>query len=365
VIAHGGLHDLELAGLGLRPDEVLDFSVNLNFYGPCPTVAAAVRAAPLAPYPDPTGHAARSALAAALGLDSAGLVLGNGAADLLWTLARTVPADRAALIVEPTFSELRSALGSLGNRVVEWRARAEHGFAVDLEAVSRRVREERPAALYLCSPNNPTGVALPAADIDTFARTHESVTIVLDQAFLSLSERFADASHRFPDNVVCVRSLTKDHALAGVRVAYLVTSPARARALEAQRPPWTTSAFAQAAVIAAATASRFVDRSRERLFADRDRLAAGLRALGLAPLPTATTFCLVPVPDGGRLRRTLLERHRILVRDCASFGLPGFIRLAARPEPDCARLLAALGDGSNFSTFASNPPETRDSLCKS
>jgi histidinol-phosphate/aromatic aminotransferase/cobyric acid decarboxylase-like protein len=165
--------------------------------------------------------------------------------------------------------------------------------------------------------------------------------VVLDQAFLSLSEHAADERRPVPPNVVRVRSLTKDHALAGIRLGYLLTDTALARRLEAARPPWTTSSVAQAAGVAALGANDFVETSRNKLLADRDELAVGLAKLGIRPVPSSACFFVFPIPDAAALRARLLRR-RIVVRDCSSFQLPGFIRLAARPRADRERLLGAL-----------------------
>jgi histidinol-phosphate aminotransferase len=82
--------------------------------------------------------------------------------------------------------------------------------------------------------------------------------------------------------------------------------------------------------------------SRERLLADRARLAADLRALGLRPVPSTTGFVAVRTGDARGLRQRLLEHHRIAVRDCASFGLPDHIRLAAARLSEHERVVAAL-----------------------
>jgi histidinol-phosphate/aromatic aminotransferase/cobyric acid decarboxylase-like protein len=145
-----------------------------------------------------------------------------------------------------------------------------------------------------------------------------------------------------PENVTCVRSLTKEHAIPGVRVGYVLASPARIQHLERHRPAWSTSAPAQAAAIATCTETAFVAESRARLLQDRLRLTADLAALGLHPLASSANFFLLPAGDGAEIRRRLLANHRVLVRDCASFGLPAFVRLSARPAGDCERLLAAL-----------------------
>lgn len=340
---HGGPVAAELEALGLAAEEILDFSVNVNPYGPCPSVVRAIREAAIDRYPDPTAHRARVAMARELACSPDELVLGNGAAELLWTLARVLARPgHAVVVVEPCFGEFYAAAVAAGARVSTWRADAQTGFTVDLAGVGKRVREAEAGVVYLCTPNSPTGAHVAAEEVRAFALEHPTCRVVLDQAFLSLSECFAESTIRFPDNVVCVRSMTKEHAIPGVRVGYVLASAELVSKVEASRPAWTTSAMAQAAALAACGEGRFVAESRTRMLADRDQLALGLRRLGLAPLGSVTAFVLVQVGDSAALRRTLLREHRILVRDCASFGLPGYVRMAARPSRDVQRLLRAL-----------------------
>jgi histidinol-phosphate/aromatic aminotransferase/cobyric acid decarboxylase-like protein len=340
---HGGLHDAELRALNLCAEQVLDFSSSTNPYGPHPAVVQALRAAAIERYPDSSACAARQALGRLLSLPPEQLVLGNGAAELLWTLARTLlgPGQRA-LIVEPTFCEFRAAARASGACVSEWRSRAERSFAIDLGAISEQARVAAAKVIYLCSPNTPTGTALAASEICAWASGHPELTLVLDQSFLSLSTRFEDAAVRMPANVACVRSLTKDHGIPGVRVGYLIASPELCLALEASRPAWTTSAFAQAATLACCERGAFVAESRARLLEDRRELEVDLHALGIETVDSVATFLLARVPRVTRLRSRLLSVHRILVRDCESFGLPGFMRVAAKPAADRQRLVEAL-----------------------
>src|SRR5436190_6237589 len=112
---HGGVDVDELRGLGLAPADVLDFSVNVNPYGPSAAIVRAVRAAAIDRYPDPTARAARQALARACAVDVAEIIVGNGAADLLWTVARVLlRPGTTALVVEPTFSEFGEAASIAG-----------------------------------------------------------------------------------------------------------------------------------------------------------------------------------------------------------------------------------------------------------
>jgi histidinol-phosphate/aromatic aminotransferase/cobyric acid decarboxylase-like protein len=165
--------------------------------------------------------------------------------------------------------------------------------------------------------------------------------VILDESFLSLSDRSDEAALPLPENVVRLRSITKEHAIPGVRAGYLLAPAPLARAVEATRPAWSTSSLAQAAALAALGAGRFVAESRARLRRDREETAAALRALGLAPLPSVAPYLVFHAGDATGLRRRLLGR-RILVRDCASFGLAGYVRVAARPAAERARLADAL-----------------------
>jgi histidinol-phosphate/aromatic aminotransferase/cobyric acid decarboxylase-like protein len=340
---HGGLNDAELAVHGVPAEEVLDFSSSTNPYGPTPAMRRALSEAAIGRYPDSSGRRAREALGASLGVPSERLVLGNGAADLLWSLARTLLGPgRRGLIVEPTFCEFGAAARAAGAELVEWRSRVEQAFAIDLPGVRARVRESGATVVYLCSPNTPTGVALPAAAIADFARSEPELAVIADQSFLSLSERHHEAPLPLPENVTIVRSLTKDHGIPGVRVGYVVAAPELCRAIERSRPAWTTSAFAQAAVVASCKSQGFVGESRERLLDDRRELERDLAGLGIETFPSCATFVLARLPGVAELRQTLLARHRILIRDCASFGLPGFMRLGAKPRPARRRLIDAL-----------------------
>lgn len=340
---HGGARDAELDALGVDPRSVIDFSASCNPYGPNARVIAAVRAAPLDRYPDPSALRARAALAAHLGRSVAELSLGNGAAELLWSSARSlIRPGSHVLIVEPTFCEFRAAAERCGAQIHEWRAQAADGFAIDLPAVMAQTRAVGAGVLYLCTPNTPAGTALAAREVAAAAAAHPNVRIVLDQSFLSLSARHADAAIPLPPNVACVRSLTKEQGIPGVRLGYLLGTPALVDRIERERPAWTTSAQAQAAAIAACETGAFVARSRERLLAARVELERGLAALGLWAAPSSTGFLLVRTGAAAALRARLLQRHAILVRECGSFGLPDYIRIAARPRAPRVRLLRAL-----------------------
>lgn len=336
---HGGIDRAELDALGVtRP--LIDFSVNLNPYGPCTPVLDAVRATPLDAYPDLLARAARRAWAEALDTSIDCLAVGHGASDLFWALSRALLSPGARVVIaEPTFSEFRVAAQALGAQVEQVFAREEDGLRFDLERLAEQARGAH--ALYLCTPNNPTGEPIESARIARLARAIPDTSVVLDQSFLSLSDQADELRHALPDNVIRVRSLTKDFALAGLRIGLLQATRAVVTHVERMRPTWSTSAPAQAAITAAAGQQAFVAESYARMRRDREQVARVLRRHGLAPLPTSTVYQLARVGDAPRFRERLLHQG-IMVRDCSSFGLPAHVRFAARPEADVAALDAAL-----------------------
>jgi histidinol-phosphate/aromatic aminotransferase/cobyric acid decarboxylase-like protein len=341
---HGGLHslDAEAQALLARAERVADFSVNLNAYGPPEALLAAVRDAALDVYPDPLARAPRRAWADALASTPECIAVGHGAADLFWALARALLAPgQRVLMVEPTFSEFRLAAESCGAHIERLWLREEDGFALPSERFLEAARGAR--AVYLCAPNNPTGSYVGIAQLMPLARALPETTLVLDQSFLALSDHAEDAAQRLPDNVVCVRSLTKDFALAGLRIGLVWAAASLIAQLERMRPTWSTGAPAQAALAVAAAPAQhaFVAESWRRLAADRDVVTALMRAHGYAPIPSTTAYQLVRVGDAPRFCRRLLA-HGVIARDCSSFGLPDHVRLAARPAADVAQLGRAL-----------------------
>lgn len=338
---HGALDYGELECLGLSPDEVLDFSANVNPYGSSPQVRDAISHVSLDRYPDREALALRRALAERLGRAPSQIAVGNGATELIWAIALAfVRSGDRIFIVGPAFGEYRRAASLMGGEVIEWRACPEDGFAVP-HAITHILRQMEPRLLFVCNPNNPTGILLSPDAISEWARSLPQTLLVVDEAYIAFACGAHSAVTLLEENVLVLRSMTKDYALAGLRLGYAVGSQGVIEALGRALPPWNVNVLAQAAGLAALGDEEHIRRSLVRLAQDKEALRQGLHDLGWNPLPSATQFFLVEVGDGAAWRRELLRR-KILVRDCASFGLPAYVRLATRRAEENARLLAAL-----------------------
>lgn len=338
---HGGLDAAELSRFGIAPADAVDFSVNLNPYGPPRALIAAVQEARFDRYPDPAAGAAREAWAQTLGRDFSEIAVGHGAADLFWAIARGLLAPgQRVVIAEPTFSEFTLAAASVGARVERVFASVETALRLDLARLTEAARGAR--ALYLCSPNNPTGEYLALPALRSFAASLSDTLLVLDQSFIALSDHADDQLARLPTNVIVVRSLTKEFSCPGLRIGLCLAAPALIARIEAVRPTWPVSSPAQAALAACAGEGAFVGESWRRMREDREAVRLLLEERGFRALPSATSFQLVGLAQPAARLRAALLGHGVVVRDCASFGLPEHVRIAALPSAARQRLARAL-----------------------
>jgi len=351
---HGALDYEELERLGLSPEGICDFSVNSNPYGPSPRVQQALALVPVDRYPDRVCLGLRRVIQAYelgrvdLSLDA--ILCGNGTAELIWAVARAFLRPEAkAAILGPTFADYHVASVAAGAAVVESRASAAEQFQLDMGAVTTWIEQERPSLLWLCNPNNPTGTWLDSHALSTLKDVCQkmSTVLVIDEAyrrFLMPQESFSAVELVSPASDVpflVLRSLTKDFALAGVRLGYAVASPKVLEHVLPHLPSWSVNGFAQAAGIAAITDRQHLATTLHELATQRDAFFSALAAYGLRIVPSRTHFCLIDVGDARSIRQQLLLKN-LLVRDCTSFGLPSAIRVATRQRSEWQHLVHVL-----------------------
>jgi histidinol-phosphate aminotransferase len=289
---------------GVRPQDVLRFDGNTP-PDPPPTARAETVAAALERingYRHGGFPELLQAIADYNGVEPENVVLGAGADDLLMLSARSYagPGDRIAIAYEPSYPLYR---------VATWVAGADVG-------------DDDPVLTFVCRPHNPTGalVDLPAAR-----------PLVVDEAYYEYAGE--TAVPLLGDDVIVVRTFSKAFGLAAARIGYALAANDTAAALNARQEPAPVSTLSAALALAALDAG---PPDVSETIAERERLAAGLRSLGLEPLPSYTNVLYVPHEREQELYDALLARG-LAVRPS-----PGAIRITAhRPEAD-DRLLEAL-----------------------
>ena len=344
---HGGTNVAELRSLGLRPEDVLDFSASINPLGAPPAVTLAMNGVDLAAYPDTECTALRESLAERLGVSTAHILVGNGSTELIHLTARAYMGnDSRTVIFAPTFGEFQAACSIQGANVLEITARESNEFAWNIENAARIIAQHQPSLVFLCNPNNPTGHYLSEEEVREIASAlPQDSLLLLDEAYLPFVDtRWNSLPLLDLGNVALLRSMTKDFALTALRLGYMLAPPDVVQRVRAQQHSWSVNGLAQAAGIAALSDTAHVEDGRRAVQDAKRYLTGELDTLGLRYTPPTANFVLVKSGNAKTLRRSLLERHGIIVRDCASFGLPEYIRIGVRTKEDCKRLVAALRD---------------------
>ena len=181
---HGGIDPRELNRLGIAPEELLDFSVNSNPFGPSPQVLKAIRTVDISRYPDRECLELREMLADANRVAPKQVLVGNGTAELIWLVVQALlqPGD-GVLIVGPTFSEYGRAVMAMGGQIEEIHAGPPR-FIAPIEQIVQAISRRQPRLVFLCNPNNPTGQYIPPADIEVIINACGSQTyLVIDEAY--------------------------------------------------------------------------------------------------------------------------------------------------------------------------------------
>ena len=380
---HGGIKPEQLRALGLKPEDVLDFSASVSPLGPPAGLAEALRGVDLTSYPDPACLELREALAGHLSGSQAGRITpekilpGNGSTELIHLLARAYlaplgpgskkdGAKPGALLLTPTYGESRGACLLAGGLVSELAVGRGEGFRWDLAEARRRIAGiparaapqnapetngvpenpsvEKPSLVFLCNPNNPTGVYLAQEEVEALSQAcaESGALLVLDEAYLNFVDSPWDSLDLLKGgNTVLLRSMTKDYALTGLRLGYSLASPEVTARLASFQPDWSVNSLAQAAGLVALADRDYLPRAREAVNAAKEYLTQELGRMGFLIHPAAANFLLIEAGDGGWWADRLMRRG-IFVRNCASFGLPDCIRIGIRAQSDCERLVAAV-----------------------
>ena len=367
---HGGNLAWAATLAGCPAAAILDFSASISPLGPPESALDAIRShlSSLTAYPDPDYGELRAALGEALNVDPDWILPGNGSAELLTWAALDLSKLEATYLVTPAFGDYSRALLAFGAQVLDCpldlkslEAGAGNGLVTDYLSVFNRsfvspslslpvplLNADR--GLLLNNPHNPTGLLFGREAIRPYLE--QLPLVVVDEAFMdflppSERESLIDTVEEFP-NLVILRSLTKFYSLPGLRMGCAIGHPDRLRRWQLQRDPWPVNALAAAAAAAVVRDAVFERKTWDWLPVARQELFEGLASLpGLRPFPGAANFLLVESSVSvSALQKSLLERHRILIRDCLSFPELGdrFFRVAVRSRADNLRLIAGLSE---------------------
>ncbi len=341
---HGGINYAEFKALGLKSDEVLDFSVCTNPFMPPPGIKETLGTIAIEQYPDSEATEFRKELSAHLDLPPENILAGSGTTELIGLIALAYfrKGDQF-LILEPTYGEYEIAGRIAGARPVRHRAKEEDNFVPKIEDVADLIKKLHPRGVFICNPNNPTGKYLSRREIETIMDASSDSLLILDEAYIAfVAQSWDSIDLMMRGNVIILRSMTKTYGLPGLRLGYAVARQEIIDILRRVCQPWNVNIIAQKVGTAVLENGEYLEQSLSQIQEAKHFLSGELSRLGLKVLPSDANYFLVKVGTSRNFRNSLLK-HGILVRDGTSFGLPEYVRIAPRTMPQCRKLITAIG----------------------
>jgi threonine-phosphate decarboxylase len=340
---------------GLDLAKIIDFSASINPLGLSPKAQKRILREGLTAvlhYPDSQSSEVRKGLAEYHRIPEDRILPGAGSTEFIYSIPRILELNRI-LLVTPAFSEYENALesGERRPKIHFFETREEDGFELNVEGLLLALTQGYDA-LYLCNPNNPTGILTEKKDLlRVLAQAErEKVWFVLDEAFIDFVPgeslvREAASFSRF----IILRSLTHFFAMPGLRAGYMVCNPGVIRKFEEEKDPWAVNALAQIAAVESLRDKTYVERTLASNQEERENLTLGLQGIpGFIPYPGSANYLLVQLHPSlnltaAELREKLIPRG-ILIRDCQSFHHlgPYFFQVAVRTRKENQALLKLL-----------------------
>jgi threonine-phosphate decarboxylase len=352
---HGGNIYALAETLGCPVSAIIDMSSNVNPLGPPPGLLDHLRnhINLIRALPEVDAALAVTRFAAHFGIPPNQVLAGNGTTQLIYALPRALE-TRLALIVGPTYADYHDGCRQNQADSAYWLTREGDGFQPDFAAMEGLLAPCD--TVYICNPNNPTGVLVDGDELRRLSRKFPDKTFVVDESYLpfvATPERWSLMAKR-PNNVLVLHSMSKIFRIPGLRIGFIVGNPALIERMQSFSLPWSVNSLALEAVQYLLEPNEGIDRfvadTRDLLDNEKKAMTRRLSGIpGIRLFPSATGFFLVRLPDPHRSQEVCrrLAKKKILVRDCTNFtGLSErFIRISLQTpamNKKCATALEAV-----------------------
>jgi histidinol-phosphate aminotransferase len=331
--------------LSVDPSEIIKLASNENPLGPSPKAVEAMRAAleNAHLYPDGSGFYLSNAIAAKLGLNPGSVILGNGSGEVIEFLGHAFlnPGDEV-ITCQHAFIVYKLLAAAFNVRTIETPTPDyRQNLAAALEAITAKTR-----LIFIPNPNNPTGTLVSQSAIDDFmSRIPESIVTIFDEAYFEFLDDPPDTLRfvRQGRNVIVLRTFSKVHGLAGLRIGYAVAPPEIIQVLHKTRQPFNVNSIAQAAALAALEDDAHLYETKRVVDEGRAYLQEQFAKMQIPFVPAVANFIMVNVGDGCVVFEKLLRR-KIIVRPLKGYGLPEWIRISVGTMDENKKVIAALSD---------------------
>jgi histidinol-phosphate aminotransferase len=331
--------------LGIDPAEIVKLASNENPLGPSPKAVRAMRAAMSKAhlYPDGSGFYLCKAIAAKLGLKPENVILGNGSNEVIEFLGHAFlnPGDDV-ITCQYAFIVYKLLATAFNVRTIETPSPDyQQNLDAALEVITPKTR-----LIFIPNPNNPTGTLVSQSAIDRFvSRVPGSIVVVFDEAYFEFLDDPPDTLQFVRDgrNVVVLRTFSKIHGLAGLRIGYALAPPEMIQVLHKTRQPFNVNSIAHAGALAALNDKAHLRKTKRVVDQGRAYLQEKFAELRIPFVPAVANFLMVNVGNGPAVFEKLLRR-KIIVRPLKGYGLPEWVRISVGTMEENKKLVAALSE---------------------
>ncbi len=297
-------------------------------------------------YPDGYAYELREALCRFHHIMPEQLVFGTGSDGLIELICKAflMPGDES-IIPTPSFSLYEANVRAAGATPVI--VPCGENYQMNLMQMADAITEHT-RVIWLCNPNNPTGRMYTKKEQQEFLeRVPEDVLVVIDEAYYEFActekdypDSLAELSQR--DHIIILRTFSKVHGLAGLRVGYGIADASIIGELERVRAPFNVNRIAQRGALVALSDSDFVAMTVEENKKNRELLCRGFERLGLSYLPSTTNFVAVDIKKDSRLAFEALLRKGYIVKGGHALSMPGYLRVSVGTKEECEGFLLVL-----------------------
>ena len=329
--------------LGVHPDSIIKLASNENPLGPSPKAIEAMHAAleNAQLYPNGGSFYLREALAARLGFTPENIILGNGSNEVIEFLGHAfLHRGDDGITSEYAFIAYKLIATLFGARTIET---PSPDYQQDLEAMLDAITPKT-RVIFIANPNNPTGALISQDKINKFmSHLPEDIIVVFDEAYFEFLENPPDTLQyvREGRNMVVLRTFSKIHGLAGLRIGYGIARSDVIAVLDKTRQPFNVNSIAHAGALAAFQDEAHQGETKRVVDEGRAYLQEQFAAMKLHFVPGAANFIMVNVGDGAAVFQKLLAK-KIIVRPLKGYQLPEWVRISVGTMEQNKQCIAAL-----------------------
>jgi threonine-phosphate decarboxylase len=347
---HGG-NSAEIARkYGLDEQTIIDFSSNINPLGFPTGIQDLLKKdiSVITRYPDTHSSSLRKIITSRIGVPEKNIIVGNGSTELIYLLPRVFN-PQTALILQPTFSEYQASLESMGCAVRHFSLDENAHFRVNTDDIIPLM--SKVDIIYVCNPNNPTGVLVKPGDLKPLVTqaAKRDILFVVDESFMDFAGDESLAGEAVKrKNLIILKSMTKFFGIPGLRLGYLIAHGKTVESINKHKEPWSVNVLAQRVGEACLTDDSFYGNTRQFVSRERKYLYRQLNGItGLRVYDSSVNFLLLKIVKK-ILSSTeiyhILARQGFLIRDCRSFRGMGtnFIRIAVKRRKQNQLLIKAI-----------------------